>query len=404
MDFSVFSLSQQRRKWRFRVAKNFSAYFAEKGVRGEKIYHIKDMQIILPGGYLYMVDIGIDKIQLSNFAVKYIDMDRIKDMAQQTDAIKIIAPNAKHGLRVEIFGGRHFGKLVVGYDYYKKHGEYYTELTLSPSNVCGHNLYNLSYTYYNELLPLILDHIESKYGIDLDCCSAKVKTIEINSNIRLLHRYDDYARVTRLLMSLLPIRNAEVQTCDGGETLLRKNGSVALAIYNKTDQVRKKIPKLVDDEDPDIMRIELRLLNASKVESAFGSNDWHTLNDDTIRAYMCKYMNNNMANEYKKWHERQEALLVEMIAAKRAQHKTRWQENLLIQILNDESINQGVPIILDVGQICAAMGRVPDRNGNLARARKSMSKPRADNDVLHNNDRAKVAEILGVFTSHQIKQ
>ena len=351
-----------------------------------------------------MVDIGIDKIQLCNFEVRYVDMDRIKEMAQQTDAIKIVAPNAKHGLRVEIFGGTHFGKLVVGYDYYKKHGQYYTELTLSPSNVCGHNLYNLSYTHYNKLLPLILAHIASKYGIDLDHRSAKVKTMEINSNIRLLHKYGAYARVTRLLMSLLPIRNAEVQTCDGGETLLRKNGSVALAIYNKTAQMRKKIPKLVDGEDPDIMRVELRLLNRSKVKSAFGTNDWDKLKDDVIRAYMCKYMTNNMATQYQKWHERQEELLMEMIVDKRAHNKTRWQENLVIQILNDESIHQGVPIILDVGQICEAMGQLPDPHGNLARACKSMGKPKADNDVLHNNDRAKVAEILSAFTACQIKQ
>ena len=198
-------------------------------------------------------------------------------------------------------------------------------------------------------------------------------------------------------MDLLPIRCSAVQDIDKGATLLRKNGSIAVSIYNKTAQIQKKIPQLIDEQnDPDIMRVEVRLLNGKKVQNALGHNDWRKLDDKIISECMCRYIAENMETAYRKWHAEREEELIEMIEDKRARHKTRWQEKLRAQVFNEtESLR--VPYILDVGQVCEAMRRLPDPHDNIARACDAIQQGVADNDLYLNNDRAKVEEIIGAF-------
>ena len=344
-----------------------------------------------------MHNIGIDKLELYNFDVRLMDLEHIRRMARSTDDIRLIEANAKQGMRVEIYNGVAFAKLAVGVDQYNKHGGYYVNLTLTPSNAYGHNLDNMSWAEYDKWLPEVLKDIRDTYRIDLDSRRIKVKAMEINCNIPLEQKYEAYVRTTRLLMSLLPAGMKQAHDCDGGSTLLRKNGSMAVTIYNKTAQIRKKHPELADDASaPDIMRIEIRLLEARKVESAFEGNDWCDLNDEKISQYMCRYVADKMANKYEEWYHKREKELMELIEKTRAKYKTRWQEKLRHQIYNT-SEHLHVPYILDIEQICQAMRRFPDPNYNCGRACESMCSSKVENDLYHNNDCGKVREILSHF-------
>ena len=346
-----------------------------------------------------MENIGIDKIELYNFTVRSINLEYLRGMAWETGDIRIIEANGKQGLRVEIYNALAFSKLVVGQDQYKPGGGYYVNLTLSPSNAYGHNLYNMTWTQYDKLLPEILKDISNTYKIDLDGRRIKVKTIEINCNIPLKQKYEVYVRTTRLLMSLLPSAMRLSHDSDNGSTLLRKNGSMAVSIYNKTKQIRKKIPELIDDEkEPDIMRIEIRLLKARKVKNAFKGNDWRKLSDEKISQYMCTYISNKMVKKYEEWYMKREKELMELIQKTRAKHKTRWQGVLRQQIFN-ESETLLVPYILDIEQVCQAMKRLPDPNKNCARACASMRKKKVENDLYLNNDCGKVMEIFSHFAT-----
>lgn len=344
-----------------------------------------------------MHNIGIDKLELYNFDVRLMDLEHIRRMARSTDDIRLIEANAKQGMRVEIYNGVAFAKLAVGVDQYNKHGGYYVNLTLTPSNAYGHNLDNMSWTAYDKWLPEVLKDIRDTYRIDLDSRHIKVKAMEINCNIPLEQKYEAYVRTTRLLMSLLPAGMKQAHDCDGGSTLLRKNGSMAVTIYNKTAQIRKKHPELADDASaPDIMRIELRLAKARKVKSAFGGNDWRKLSDEKISQYMCRYMTDKMASKYEEWYMRQERKLKKLIKETRATYKTRWRGKLMEQVRN-ESEHLGVPYILDIEQVCQALRKLPDPHGNCARACKSLRKNKVKNDLYHNNDCGKVREILSHF-------
>ena len=344
-----------------------------------------------------MHNIGIDKLELYNFDVRLMDLEYIRRMARSTDDIRLIEANAKQGMRVEIYNGVSFAKLAVGVDQYNKHGGYYVNLTLTPSNVYGHNLDNMSWTAYDKWLPEVLEDIRDAYRIDLDSRHIKVKAMEINCNIPLEQKYEAYVRTTRLLMSLLPAGMRQAHDCDGGSTLLRKNGSMAVTIYNKTAQIRKKHPELDDDADePDTMRIEIRLLKARKVKSAFGGNDWRKLSDEKISQYMCQYMTDKMVSKYEEWYMRRERKLKKLIKEMRAEHKTRWRGKLMEQVRN-ESEHLGVPYILDIEQVCQALRKLPDPHGNCARACKSLRKNKVKNDLYHNNDCDKVREILSHF-------
>ena len=344
-----------------------------------------------------MVNIGIDKVELYNFGVQSINMELLRRMARETEDIRIIEANTKQGMRVEIYNGVTFSKLVVGVDQYKTGDGYYVNLTLTPSNAYGHNLYNMTWTQYDKLLPEILADIQKTYQINLDGRRIKVKTIEINCNIPLEQKYEAYVRTTRLLMSLLPAAMRQEHDCDGGSTLLRKNGSMAVSIYNKTAQIRKKLPEIVDDaNEPDTMRIEIRLLKARKVKSAFGGNDWRKLSDEKISQYMCQYMTDKMVSKYEEWYMRRERKLKKLIKEMRAEYKTRWRGKLMEQVRN-ESEHLGVPFILDIEQVCQALRKLPDPHGNCARACKSLRKNKVKNDLYHNNDCDKVREILSHF-------
>ena len=345
-----------------------------------------------------MVDIGIDKIQLYNFGVRLIDIKHLNLMAKECDDINIISNNGTRGLKIEIYSKKYFSKLVIGQKRHSKGGGLYVNLTLSPSNVYGDNLKNMSWSAYDDLLPKILDYIKEIYRIWLDSSRIKVKTIEINGNITLKEKYEVYVRVARLLMSLLPIKCAPMQEVDSGSTLMRKNGSIAVSIYNKSKQIKRKKRKQAEEQSEcDIMRIEIRLLNLQKVIEAFGDNCWSALSDEIITEYMCWYMSENMGAKYLKWHDEQEKKLIRMIVRKRRQHKSRWQDMLMLRVRN-ESERLGVPYILDVEQVCDALRKMPDPHGNRARTCKSLCKKKVDNDLYHNNDRAKAWEIMDAFS------
>ena len=70
---------------------------------------------------------------------------------------------------------------------------------------------------------------------------------------------------------------------------------------------------------------------------------------------------------------------------------------LMLQVRN-ESERLGVPYILDVEQVCDALKKMPDPHGNRARTCKSLCKKKVDNDLYHNNDRAKAWEIMDAFS------
>lgn len=356
-----------------------------------------------------MLAIGMDMIQLYDYGVRDIDLDSLRVLATMTDKVKIISHNGQQGLRVEIYDGEKFAQLVVGQDWYRNDRRWYVNLTLSPTNVYGHNLYNMSCTDYKKVLPDILEYIKDTYRIDLDSEGVRIKTMEINCNIVLQQRYTSYVRVTRLLMSLIEIKCATMHDINDGQTLMRKNKSIAVSIYNKTAQLKSKgkcKKELDDQDDPDIMRVEIRLLHPQKVEVVFGHNLWEKLDDGAVSEYMCRYMTAHMTEQYLKWCVKREEELVELIIDKKARHKTKWQEWAIAQIRN-ESEDKGIPYILDLEQLCDALYRLPDKHHNRAKVRESLLSKKVDNDLYHNNDRAKVWEILGVFSpgyNRQIKQ
>ena len=353
-----------------------------------------------------MVDIGIDKIQLNDFGVREIDLDHLRALATRTNKIKIISHSGQQGLRVEIYDGEKFAQLVVGQNWYHANRRWYVNLTLSPTYVNGHNLYNMSCTDYKKELPEILEYIKDTYRIDLDSEGVKIKTMEINCNIVLQQRYTSYVRVTRLLMSLLEIKCATMHDVNDGQTLMRKNKSIAVSIYNKRAQLKSKCKckkELDDQDDPDIMRIEIRLLHSHKVEDVFGHNLWEKLDDGAVSEYMCRYITAHITEQYLEWCVQREEELVEMIIDKKERHKTKWQEAVIAQIRN-KSEDKCIPYILDLEQVCDALYRLPDPHHNRSKVRNSLLSKKVDNDLYHNNDRAKVWEILGVFSPGHTRQ
>ena len=117
--------------------------------------------------------IGIDKIRFGGFCIEYWDIAYLENLSRHNSSIKIADNYLFSDL---IMGRRRHGCQMVEYAY----------LTMSPTNVCGHNQDNLLWSEYNACLGTVLEYIQTQYSICLGIKNLNVKMMEINCNILLM--------------------------------------------------------------------------------------------------------------------------------------------------------------------------------------------------------------------------
>ncbi len=246
------------------------------------------------------IKIGIDRIELENFYVSEIDIDYLKQTGAVLGNVDIAGPCGARMMTIR--DNNMFNNLVIGHNQYGTRHVFYTILSLSPTNARGHNRDNMSWAEYDVYLHEVMQYIQKTYRIMLKYDNMRLRYLEINCNIPLTQPYAEYDRVIRLMMSLLPnylgCLDTGRSTKSGDDpipTYLRKNNSMAVTIYNKTEQMRKRhTPAEHADCMQDLMRIELRLKSSEKIMSAFKSNFWHDLDDELISNYFLNYITKEM--------------------------------------------------------------------------------------------------------------
>ena len=376
------------------------------------------------------MNIGIDKVVIYDLKVTKMDLQFLLTSCRQYGLVEMTGMDGSLNKRIRIRDNSLFVELSIGDKPYSN-GDAYVHLTLTPTNYHGFNSENLSWYDYDEFITFVIAYIEYAYRIRLSTEKAKLRSIEINCNIPLKGPYADYNRAIRLLMSLLPKHLKVAHTAQGTKqgagaspTYLSSNGSMAIAVYNKTAQMVAKhkgslpglvnaqsehipnppenVPELEDADDvsstenacsPDTMRIEIRLLTPKKIKAVFGSNLWTDLNDEKISAYFRRTIHKEMQEKYEQWQTERQRDLILLVDQMRKAHTNGWHHHTMQHIRN-MSERDGVPYILDVEQVIDALKALPDPNRNHNRAIKALLGIKVQDDLYRKNDRKKVLEIL----------
>lgn len=260
---------------------------------------------------------------------------------------------------------------------------------------------------YQEQVNDIQTALKGKYGVVLDTMWATVKQIEINRTIKLDDDFRWYNRVLQLIMFNLPYPFAkqmdfrkkaagEIQ-CDTYYATTKKTAKSKkyqeLKIYNKS----KQLQFIVSDG---WMRVELKIVGASKVKKELGTNDLSELTDGQINDYFDRMMQKLIVQPYRKWQEQQKKEIKKIMQEQRKINLKRWQIGTLTRIL-DEEIDRQCPVALDIDQILAVVPELKDVQTKYVKTIQQNMDDQAGKcaAVLCNYDSDRMEEIISKLTS-----
>lgn len=260
---------------------------------------------------------------------------------------------------------------------------------------------------YQKQVNDIQTALRDKYGIKMDTIFATVKQIEINRTIRLDDDFKWYHRVLQLIMFNLPYPFAkqmdfkkkaagEIQ-CDTYYATTRKTAKSKkyqeLKIYNKS----KQLQFIVGEK---WMRVELKIVGASKVKKELGTNDLSQLTDRQINDYFDRMMQKLIVQPYRKWQEQQKKEIKKIMQEQRKINLKRWQIGTLTRILDTE-IEKQCPVALDIDQILAVIPELKDVPVKYIKAIQQNMDDQAGKcaAVLCNYDSDRMEEIISKLTS-----
>lgn len=356
--------------------------------------------------------IGVDKIQLSGFAIKEIDISKLMQMkvvdiqqsANQTKLFKRHMPCTNAGIaKIIIKDNQIFSDLIIGCTNDSNGIPIeYIYLTITVSNAKGFNLENMSYTEYDTYIKCVIDYIKADYGIFLLTDYMKIDYLEVNANVLLEQEFPKYNRALKLLMSFFNHHLGKLSIYDNvpsekgvqEESYKRGNNSKEIIFYDKAKQLKDMGISL--DEDISILRIELRLKDKKKIKSVFKSCFWKDINDKKVVEYFRKEISTQLSLKFEKWQETRNKELKRLIVYVRQKSSKVWH-HLLMQEIRNKSESMMIPYILDIEQVCRAFKEMPDPNRNVNRSIKSLLNISIDNDLYKNNDINKVLEILNTL-------
>lgn len=221
--------------------------------------------------------VGIDKMKLIQFPIEIVDINKLYNKCNvsisESDLYRrdFIINNKTISLGSIVINDDMF-KLIIGIKKINVNSFVpYQVLEINPSTILyKFNIQNISDN--SELLKAIniLTERISEYGITTDLYKAVIDEIEINTNITLNDRFDNYRNVFEFIKDSLPkalnqrasYYDAELTAYTGFKV---HNTQISLKFYDKF--IEKGI---ISNES--LLRIEYRLLNRNKVLSLFGFN------------------------------------------------------------------------------------------------------------------------------------
>lgn len=243
----------------------------------------------------------IGKIGIDRIVFKSIDIDNIDIELLERDFI-IMQGNSKHSFRIM----KDKSNKSIYINYIKINDKSFNglnELTIGAKQIQGRII---PYEFLDATLPGILDKeglninnindVESlKKSLELlenrlksigfgkiNLKSAKIEEIELNINIGLDNKFNEYERILNYIKSLLPKgfkKEMEYRNRVSGEYTGFKcyNTKQSFKIYNKSLQLHEEHKEDIGQE---LLRIEYKFLDSRKITELFGHNEVDNLIKD----------------------------------------------------------------------------------------------------------------------------
>lgn len=341
--------------------------------------------------------IGIDALTVSNLKIERIEnIERL--VRTQNVRVQYAEDNQQNYVTIgkdgcirmlDIRDEKKFNRLILGV----KNGYTFSTLALTVTNILGNNMDNVSWCMYNEYIKFVLkEYLPSMYGIYLCSEEMLIKKFEMNINIWLSQSYDAYNRALENLWRSLPIRRAKNLRAGTKEeqvdSYCKRNKSIKVALYNKTSEMEEKgelckVPR----EQHRLLRIELVLMERSKILDVLGTNRWHELNDEIVAKQFDKAFEAYFVEPFQKWQIQCSKMLRTKIKNYRKCGRN-WKSTLMAFLRDDKEYQ-----ILDIEQIFAEL---QDKNGNLSRIKKGFwdAEYKMDHSRYLNRDIEKINEIF----------
>lgn len=350
--------------------------------------------------------IGIDKSRLNNIFIKDIDETKInqhqhrdenREIVIEYGDTPVILQSGRCLRRLKIKDERigllsfRYGKRTDG----KTHATCSLQL-LATNN--SNNLQNLTVQNYKKRVVEAFELITRTYGIVLDYSQAKIKSLEVNATFRLQDDFGKYEKVILMMIRNVPqvykdkrsnslkyhIWREAAKDYDKLETVLAKNQSVELKIYNKLKQL-KDTGAISNIAENNVMRIEYTFKNASTLKSRFGANTVNALSDEALINMFKWYFVRDIVKPWEKWQKDNKHALCH-IASKYMQSGSDWKQNFFRECREFESTH-GLPVLFDVCDMQPVF-RLLDKSKNANRKFQRFKKSaKFETDLIGNTKR-----------------
>lgn len=350
--------------------------------------------------------IGIDKSRLNNIFIKDIDDEKInqhqhrdenREIVVEYGDTPVILQSGRCLRRLKLKDERigllsfRYGKRTDG----KSHATCSLHL-LATDN--GNNVQNLTAQNYKKRVLEAFELITQEYGIVLDCSQARIKSLEVNATFRLQDDFSKYEKVILMMIRNVPqvykdkrsnslkyhIWREATKNYDKLETVLAKNQSVELKIYNKLKQL-KDTNAISNIAENNVMRIEYTFLNASTLKSRFGANTVNALSDEALINMFKWYFVRDIVKPWEKWQKDNKHALCHL-ASKYMQSGTDWKQAFFRECREFESTH-GLPVLFDVCDMQPVF-RLLDKSKNANRKfRRFKKSARYEKDLFGNTKR-----------------
>lgn len=240
----------------------------------------------------------------------------------------------------------------------------YEKLEINPAKILfGHNVNNVNKADYINKAIEFLEIRLNEYGLRLEIKEAKIKEIELNTNIKLNESFVNYRQCMELIKFVLPNKYKDICTY-GSDRLERYTGfdvrtkQISLKFYDKGIEQDMNL-------DYSILRIEYRLKSTNQVKLRFGYDDMKSLLDnlDDISIVFNSLIKKEIINPLNE----RVSQLVEYNYTRLIELKER--DRYYIQSFCAKTQDD---IIFDYEIVSAAIGRISMSKSNKSERRKSL--------------------------------
>lgn len=322
--------------------------------------------------------IGIDEVVLKDFVVSNIDEERLKGNVNAVCEYMAGSPLKTmqgSGVRLLRIRDERIGELLLSYtkNNFDTRKEYQMLTKLTMKSSARANIYNLNAEQFKARVKQVESLLNVEYGIRLELEQARISRLELNVNIELKEKYENYSRCIKLLAQLASMNyrpnvlidqskyatwHKVTSEKDSIETMLIKNNAIEFKVYDKSAELKANDGVGVKKN---IMRIEYVFKQPRTIEAWIGRTVAEVTNGG-IKSLFMRYFTRDVVAKVNQWSEDNEKDLLDVVQSHKLNKRT-WVNQFIREVRQYEGKN-GLPLLFDLGDMRKVLNRLESTESN----------------------------------------